>query len=299
MQRGVFKTKSDFIFYLLLMALPVVQFCIFYIYVNINSILMAFQEYTLTDQGGIFTFSGFDNFVTLFSGDKFKDLLVMGKNSFIVFAFTFFVGIPLALCFSYYIYKQKMLSNVFKVILYLPSILSGVVVGLIYLYFMDQAVPGYYLQFTGKEMVPPFSENLFKFSIFYTVFFGFGTNVLLYVGAMSKLSDSVMEASQIDGANSLQEFIFVVLPQIFPTIKTFMLTGLAGLFANQASMYTFTANAPRSMSTIGYYLYTSAKSMDYARYTELAALGVALSIITATVTFSIRKLLNKIDPMEN
>ena len=143
-----------------------------------------------------------------------------------------------------------------------------------------------------------FNENLFEFAVFYTVFFGFGTNVLLYVGAMGKLSDSVMEASQIDGANSLQEFIFVVVPQIFPTIKTFMLTGLAGIFANQASLYTFTSNAPRAASTMGYYLYVSAKSMDYARYTELAALGVALSIITATVTFTLRKVFNKIDPME-
>ena len=298
MRSKIFRTKSDRIFYIALMALPVLQFCVFYIYVNINSVIMAFQEYNLTEEGGVFTFVGLDNFVTLFSGEKLKQLLIMGKNSLILFCFTFFVGIPLALCFSYYIYKQKALSGLFKVILYLPSILSGVVVGLIYLYFMDQAVPAYYLQFTGEVMLPPFNDHMLGFSIFYTVFFGFGTNVLLYVGAMGKLSDSVIEAAQIDGANSVQEFIYVVLPQIFPTIKTFMLTGLAALFTNQASMFTFTSGAPRSESTIGYYLYVQAKSEEFAVYTELAALGVALSVITSVITFTVRRILNKVDPME-
>ena len=299
MRSKIFRTKSDRIFYIALMALPVLQFCVFYIYVNINSVIMAFQEYNLTEEGGVFTFVGLDNFVTLFSGEKLKQLLIMGKNSLILFCFTFFVGIPLALCFSYYIYKQKALSGLFKVILYLPSILSGVVVGLIYLYFMDQAVPAYYLQFTGEVMLPPFNDHMLGFSIFYTVFFGFGTNVLLYVGAMGKLSDSVIEAAQIDGANSVQEFIYVVLPQIFPTIKTFILTGLAALFTNQASMFTFTSHAPKSESTIGYYLYVQAKSEEFAVYTELAALGVALSVITSAITFTVRHILNKVDPMEN
>ena len=77
-----------------------------------------------------------------------------------------------------------------------------------------------------------------------------------------------------------------------------MLTGLAALFTNQASMFTFTSGAPRSESTIGYYLYVQAKSEEFAVYTELAALGVALSIITSVITFTVRHILNKVDPME-
>lgn len=299
MSKKVFRTKKDLLFYGILMFLPVLQFCIFYIYVNFNSILMAFQEYNLTDKGGVFSFTGFDNFISIFSGEMFQSLVVRGKNSLILFCFTFVVGISLALCFSYYIYKQYLLSGLFKVILYLPSILSGVVIGLIYLYFIDKAVPVFYENITGIHMAPPFNDNLFGFAVFYTVFFSFGTHVLLYVGAMGKISDSVMEASQLDGPNGFKEFIFIVLPQIFPTVKTFILTGLAGIFVNQAAMFTFTSSAPAAMSTIGYYLYVRAKSMDYAVYTELAALGITLSLITMAVTFSVRALLNKIDPMEN
>lgn len=52
----------------------------------------------------------------------------------------------------------------------------------------------------------------------YNILMGFGTNVLLLSSAMSSVSDSIVEAAQLDGANNLQLFWHVVFPQIWRSI---------------------------------------------------------------------------------
>ena len=56
--------RREMLFYILMIALPVLQFCIFYIGVNFNSILLAFQTYDR--EGNTFRFAGFENFVFQF-----------------------------------------------------------------------------------------------------------------------------------------------------------------------------------------------------------------------------------------
>lgn len=67
------------IFYIALIALPVLQFCIFYLGVHINSILLAFKSYTLTDgQSGLYSyvFTGFENFEQVFHNFATESYLV-------------------------------------------------------------------------------------------------------------------------------------------------------------------------------------------------------------------------------
>ena len=56
------KKRKDLIFYCCLLFLPILQFCVFYIGVNANSLLLAFKDYS----DGPAKFVGFDNFERLF-----------------------------------------------------------------------------------------------------------------------------------------------------------------------------------------------------------------------------------------
>ena len=58
-----FKNKHDLIFYISLMLLPCIQFFIFYIVINFNSIMLVFQKF----EGGKFIFNGFNNFIEIFN----------------------------------------------------------------------------------------------------------------------------------------------------------------------------------------------------------------------------------------
>ena len=107
--RNKFNSKThwgDIVFFSLMMAIPIVQFCIFYIGVNINSILLSIKEYS-TDTGS-YEIVYFDNFKKVFS-DFFGEsdvLRVAFKNSLVFSSFNLVVGISLGLLFSYSIYKK-------------------------------------------------------------------------------------------------------------------------------------------------------------------------------------------------
>mgnify|MGYP003321929055 CR=1 FL=1 len=51
-------------FYALFIAIPVIHFLVFYVYINFNSILLAFQEHDLVDGGYEIRFAGWKNFAT-------------------------------------------------------------------------------------------------------------------------------------------------------------------------------------------------------------------------------------------
>ena len=136
--------------------------------------------------------------------------------------------------------------------------------------------------------------------LFYNVFIGFGTSVLMYSNAMSGLNDSVIEAAQIDGVNSFSEFLYIVFPQIFSTVSVFLTTAVAGIFNNQLNLYSFFKDGSDYVSSVGYYMYKEVAKAggDYAVYPKLAALGLMTTAIIAPLVLIMRKIFTRIDPME-
>ena len=59
----IYKNKKKLFFYLLLMVIPVAHFLVFYVYINFNSFVLAFSNYTRADEGFLLkSFAGFSNF---------------------------------------------------------------------------------------------------------------------------------------------------------------------------------------------------------------------------------------------
>ena len=84
-----YRKRSRLLFYSLGIALPLFQFCVFYIYTNLNSFMLAFRSYEakIGAIGYDVTFAGGDNFLSAFEtiGKNFQ----MIKNS-LIFPFTEF-----------------------------------------------------------------------------------------------------------------------------------------------------------------------------------------------------------------
>ena len=95
------------IFIICMLALPLLQFCIFTIYVNIDGILMAFQSVNLETND--LEFVGLGNFRKFFrsfvSWDKDTFLRTIG-NSFGYWPVTYLISIPLQLAAAYFLYKK-------------------------------------------------------------------------------------------------------------------------------------------------------------------------------------------------
>lgn len=295
----------ELLFVLLFLIWPTAQFLVFYVGVNFNSFLMAFQSFGL-DANGMrevtTSFSAFmENWDWVWQFLKSKDFWSMFGMSMLSWAVSLCIGTPLGLLFSYYIARKMPGASFFRVILYLPSIISELILVLIYTNFMDF----------------PFSENVLHslsgltnvdnplwvrllVIYFFTTWFSFGNSALMYSNAMSGISPEVIEACHLDGATGMKEFRRIVFPLVFPTFKVFFVASIASIFTNQVSLYSiYGSSCPTDMRTIGYYLFASLRSEGYAFYPKLALLGIIFSLVAIPLTILAQKLLNRFGPSED
>lgn len=290
--------KRDLLFYFLVMLFPVVQFCVFYIAVNGNSILMAFQRIDIESGAVTWTLDNMKNAFSMMTTSP--RLLGALKMSVVSYLLILLIGTPLGLLFSYYIYKKQVGHAAFKVFLFLPSIISAIVMVTIFQFFVERAVPAFanqWLHRTIKGLLEN-TQTRFPTIIFYNIWVGFGTGTLMYSNAMSSIDPEIVEAAHVDGATGFREFWHVVFPMIFPTFTTFMVTGVAGLFTNQLNLFSFYGvEAPGDLITYGYYLYTQTQAAaSEAEYPLLSAMGIILTVVTVAITFLVKRLLEKHGP---
>lgn len=300
--KSIFNSKRQlhrFLFWLSIVVLPLIQFCVFYVYVNFNMIVMSFQHFEAkTDAlGYVVNFAGLENFKAAwqFLGAN----LYMIKNSLIYFVFCTLLTMAFSLCFSFYIYKQFFASKFFKVMLFMPQIVSSVVFALLFKYIVTDV----YIGIVGGENVIGLLDNpatRFGTVLFYNVWMGFGVSILLFSGAMSGINESIVESAEIDGATHLREFVSITIPMIFPTIKSLLILGIVGVFTNQMNLYTLFDNQAGDVSTLGYSIYLQSVRADIINkdpnnldFSQLSALGLILTLILVPITAGIKKLLDK------
>ena len=292
------RSRKQFVFYCLMIALPVVQVLIFYFGVNINSILLAFKNYDRDT--GSYVWTGFGHFAkTLTEMFTEPTWAFAFKNSIIVWVVSTTVSMALALFFSYYIYKKGLFKNFFRVMLFLPSIISSIVMVILFRNLVDNFIPALVLKIGGEEILGLLANHntTMLILIIYNILMSFGTNVLLLSGAMSSIPQSITEAAQIDGAGKLREFFTIVFPQIFPTFLTILIISIANLFSNQLNLFSFYGDhAEAQFSTVGYLLYKRTLKASYAEYSDLAAIGILLTLVIVPITLGVRKILEKVGP---
>lgn len=290
--------KNKLIFYCTMAILPVLQFLVFYVYINFRSFALAFQEFSFEAGGYIFT--GIENFLQIFEDfQTVKYLRSSIINSLTLFFWTFIFGSIVSVFFSYYIYKKRFGSTAFKILLYLPHILGSVVVVIIYKFFVEDAVPtiGGLFGVEGMNGLLSNPDTKRTTIIFFTIFASFGPRVLVYSSAMSGISESIIESAQLDGVTPFKELVLIVLPSIWSTFVTFMVSAVVGIFTNQMSLFTFYGtNADVSLYTFGYYLYRGAKIGTSSDYPYLSAMGLLLTAVALPITLFTRWSLKKFGP---
>ncbi len=290
--------RSDLIFYCLMIAFPVLQFLIFYIGVNLNSMLLSFKEIDIAAGTEHWTLKYVKEAFTLMTTSPMH--ISAFKMSLLCYVIGLVVGCPLGLLFSYYIYKKFFMGNTLRVILFLPSIISAIVMVTIFQFFVERAIPAAASQWFGIEMqgLIENTDTRFVTIMFYNILVSFGMTALIYSNGMAGISPEIVEAAQLDGCTGLAEFWYITLPLIYPTITTFLITGVAGIFTNQMNLYSFFGgSAPESLFTWGYYLYVQTQTAaSEAEYPLLAAMGLLLTLVIVPITLLVKWALEKFGP---
>lgn len=288
---------EKYIFFAAILFIPLLQFVVFYVGANVNSVIMSFQKY----DNGVYLPNGIKNYVTFFKGfaqdPRLKSSLI---NSTWQWAISLGVSMPLSILVSYYIYLKIPCAELFKVLLMLPQIISTIVFVCIFRTLFEN---GLVVLFGWSPIVMRVAPTQFWILLCYSTFFGFANNLVLYLGTMSGVNQSTIEAAEIDGLGTLGRLWHVILPAIFPTVTVFIMASFAGYFTNQGATFSFFGTGTQAKDesyTFGYWLFVLVKGVQTeAEYPLASTAGVVFTAVAVPVTLVTKRLLEKYGPRED
>lgn len=288
------KTQKN-IFVALMLLYPVLQFGLFFVYVNIDTVVLTFQKFSWTT--GEYIFSGFSNYSMVFDriiNDASTQRML--TNSLLYMPVTSFVILPLSMMFSYFLYKKIPLSGAFRVIYFLPSIMPIVVMTMSFSFIFDSnlgPVNDIYLLimklFDPNVVVPSwfgeYPTNQYMIFV-YCVWVGLGFNIILLSGAIARIPEELMEYGQIEGISFTQEFFKVVMPLIWPTITTTFILGMTSVFTVMLQPMLLTPTSGET-NTLALMVYNSVLRDQNIEYT--ATFGIVVSLIGLPVILLVKR----------
>lgn len=290
--RQLKKKKTDWAcigFLTSMLILQVANFIIFYVCVNFESIMLAFKL-----PNGTFSLK---NFEWVFQ-DFVKEESVM-KEALVNTLTTFFVDYVImyvvALLLSYFLYKKIAGYKFFRVMFYIPSILSAVIMTTIFKTIIGPSGPVYQLLETLSGTEPPefFADSRYAMSavIMYNCWVGFGGGTIIITGAMSRIPRDVLEAGLVDGVTPLRELFSEIIPMIWPTVSTQLITGLAGIFSATGPILLLTNGEYKTM-TVSFYIFDQVN--EHNAYNEASAIGLIYTLIGIPIVLGGRWLCGRI-----
>ena len=212
--------ERKFIFICLAPAVILVSLFIFIPTVNV-------LRMSLYRMGGITnkqTFIGFENFKTLM-GDK--NFLQAMQNSILIIVLVTICTIVLAILFATLLQRGNFKgNNFFRIIFYIPNILSIVVIAGIFgaIYNPTTGLLNTFLRAIGLDALARnwMSEsNIVIYSvIFALVWQAIGYYMVMYMASMAAIPPDYYEAASLDGATELQMFSKITFPLIWSNIRT-------------------------------------------------------------------------------
>lgn len=287
------KARPDtIIFYCLLLLWPIAQFCVFYIGVNAQSIMLSFMKYDIKTY--TYSWAGFDNFIELFNNFRINpDFPGMLKNSAITFFISLIIGTPFNFIISYYLFRNMWGTKVFKILFMLPGIVSGMAICILFRLLVGVALPE---TFGITNLIKNYQTSLGT-CIFFSQWISFGGSYLIYVGTMGDISDSLLESARLDGCSYWKELWYIVFPMLWPTFSTFFVGSLTGFFTSSPYLFEFYEfKADSRIQTLGYYLFRETKLAGPERYTFVSCFGLLLTMVCIPIVLSTRYLMNKFGP---
>jgi multiple sugar transport system permease protein len=275
------RTREAVIAYLFL-APFLIFFSIFVVRAVASSVNLSFYDWQILRPAR--PYIGLDNYKELFNDYVWWLAL---KNT-IEFAILTVVGTTvLSLLAAVAVTQPIRGQGFFRVLLYMPTLLSVGVVGLTWVWMLSTqfGIINYFLSFLGIHPVNWLGDETLVIPALSltTIWWGFGFPMLIFIAGIQGIPEHLYEAARIDGANGRQLFMYITIPLLRPTILFVTVTGVIAHFQVFGQPFIMTTGGPgRGSYTVIYYLYEIAWRAFRMGYG--AAVAVTLAVIMAVFT---------------
>lgn len=194
------------------------MFCTFSIYPYFKVFQLSLYEWDGIMPSAVFV--GLRNFIDIFKYDStwWQALLQAGYITLLALTLQNCLALLLALAVS----RDIRGGNIYRVIFYLPPVLSGIVVGLIWnwIYNGDYGLFNHLLKFIGLEkfekawLADP-KTALSSIAVIH-MWKGFGWGFVILLAGLQSIPEELYEAARVDGAGGWHRFRYVTVPLMMP-----------------------------------------------------------------------------------
>ena len=286
------KNKGRSRFLVLCLAPATILFFIFMIIPTLNVFRMSLFErgaYSPTE-----TFVGLANFQQLFKDTQFIRSM---QNMILLVVVVTIVTFAFALVFAGILTREKIKGqNFFRVVFYIPNILSVVVIAGIFsaIYKPENGMLNSILGLFGKDPVLWKGETMVIPSLIIAmVWQAIGYYMVMYMASMSAVPESLYESANLDGAGRVTQFFQITIPLIWTNIRT-TLTFFIISTINMAFLFVkaMTSGGPNGASDVALnYMYSQ---KDAGLYGYSMAIGVVIFLFS----FALSAVVNKVTDLE-
>jgi ABC-type sugar transport system permease subunit len=190
---------------------------------------------------------------------------------------------------------------IFMVIFMIPMLISTVVLADVYIQALSEngVIGKFYQSVTGKDTLLLYNSATATPSILiFCLWTGFGLNLIMFNGSMSRIPESVVESAKLEGVGFWKELFSITLPMIWPTFSMLMMLSVTGVFASTGPIVLFANGSDLNISTIDFWMYQNVAAANGANkeYNLAAALGMILTIASLPIFLFVMWLRKKLNP---
>lgn len=294
------KVREKSVFITLCVAPAVILFVIFMLIPTFNVFKMSLYKW-----GGYSNnkeFVGLNNFKILMEDTNFFRSF---QNTVLLIVCVTIVTIVLSLIFATILSREKIKGqNIFRVIFYIPNILSVVVISAIFSAIYDpnsgllNSIIGI---FRGTEKTPILwlgDQKLVIYSLVIAMIWqAIGYYMVMYMASMASVPESLYESANLEGASKIRQFFSITLPLIWTNIRTTLtFFVISSINISFLIVKALTNGGPDGATEVFLsYMYKQAYTNSSYGY------GMAIGVVVFLFSFGLSALINfvtKREPLE-
>lgn len=273
------RTQQKVVPYLFILPF-LVSYIIFFLYPAIYSFVLSFYKY----KGyGSAKFIGVSNYVSLFQYDTLWKCL---GNTFFYFIGSFIPTMIIAFLLALLVRSKPIqgFQSIYKPVLFLPQICAVVASALCFKIIFGERV-GVISQLLNRSIPFLTDDRYMKWTVVILITWrAIGWYFIIYLSGLTTISDEIMEAAIIDGANNIQSTLFITIPLMKPIFMLAFITNAIGslkIFTEPNLVLGANYDPPMKVAP---YINLILNSMNGSQFGMACAAGWILVIVIFTLT---------------
>lgn len=282
---------------LYVMMLPMVLFFIIFLYKPMPGLVIAFKDFSPFKGIWDSPWIGFDHFVEFFTGPYafrvIKNTLVISLTS-LVFGFP----APIILALLLNELRAKRFKKLVQTVSYVPHFISVVVICGLVVNFLSPSsgIVNTLIKQLGGESIYFLSKPGWFVPIYtlMNIWKSTGYGAIIYIAALTSISEDLYEAARVDGAGRWMQLIHVTLPALVPTIMVMLLINLGNILnvGYESIILLYNPAIYETSDVISTFIYRT--GLSEGRYDYATAIGLVNSVVAFALVVSANKLSNRL-----